>query len=97
VPKRGKTLRSQFERAEFPRLPQESDARQLAPDRLPFGAAVLAANAVGRKFIVIPAADFVGIGSCQDFDNMVQTHIERRFLPDAAFARPVCRQMWRGE
>ena len=54
-----------------------------ASDRGPRRAALCPADAVGRKFAVAPAPDFLGVGPGQHLDDMIASDTEPALLADA--------------
>jgi hypothetical protein len=50
------------------------------------GAGDFLADAVGGEAVVAPAADFVGVGAGEDFDDVVEADAEAAVLADAVDA-----------
>ena len=81
LPERGPAFIGQLQRAElFSRLPQKAEPNQFPSNRSPFRAIVLAADSVGGKLLMSPAAESIGIRSCEHFDHMIEAHAKARFL-----------------
>jgi hypothetical protein len=63
-----------------------AEAHELAADEGPLRAGEFAADAVGGEAIVAPAADLVGVGAGEDFDDVIQADVELGVLRDAVDA-----------
>ena len=76
-----------FERGEFSFGDGEvTDARQFPADRRPGGPREFFADTVSRETFVAPAADLVGVGAGENFDDVIQSDGEAAVLLDAVDA-----------
>jgi hypothetical protein len=68
-------------------LKQEAEPHKFAPDGAPLGAAVFAADAVGRKRVMSELANLLRLRAAKHFHDMLDPDAETAFLPDAVYAR----------
>ena len=68
------------------RLHEQADAQQLAAERDPIGARLVATDAVGAERLVFPATDFLGVAAAEHFGDVLQPGGESAVLADAEHA-----------
>jgi len=64
-------------------LHQETEAQEFAENGLPLRAGKVFADAVGAEFVMVPPADFIGVGPGEDFDEVVGAGAEAGVLAHA--------------
>src|SRR5438876_4957974 len=78
---RGLPFVSQSQHIEFfSLLPQVTEPDQLAANHLPFAAAAILADAVGRESLVVPLQHIFRLGAGKHFDNLINAEIEPGFF-----------------